>query len=183
MQSAENGSLWCSEHMEPHCPRHSAEFDVRPGVVVRYKPDPSRHDPRWCREGMAIADSAGVLFDTYWQSGNESHRLLPVELATIELLFHMDDYDELDRCSQTTKGLWATYHPDDRHVVTSQHRLQFRWFIRKGARPDIDTQIENAEEKVRECESRVESARQQLEWAQHDLDALNNRVFPPGATD
>jgi hypothetical protein len=144
----------------------------RPGTVVRYTPDPSRHDPRWCREGYAIADSDGVLLDTYWQSGGDSHRLLPVELATVEVLFHLDDYDELDRYSKGSPPQWQTYHPNDRRRITSQHGLQARWFVRKGATPDLSTQIANAEDKVREAEDEVRCAQQRLDWKRQDLAAL-----------
>ena len=154
----------------------SAEIGVRPGVVVRYTPDPSRHDPRWCREGTAIADARGLLVDTYWGSGSDSHLLLAVEIETIEILFHLDDYDELDRYARGTSDLWATYHPDDRKRVTSQHGLQARWFVRKGSVPDLSTKIANAEEKVREAEASVRSAGWRLEWARIDLAGL---LSPP----
>ena len=127
---------------------------------------------------MAIADRDGVLCDTYWGSGNDNHRLLPVELASAEILFNLADYDELDRFAHGSKGIWETYHPDDRRVVSSQHRLQFRWFVRKGAAPDHATKIANAEQKVTDCRVAVESAQWQLEWAQRDLDALIASVTP-----
>lgn len=156
-----------------------AEKGLRAGDVVRYEPDPSRHDPRWCREGMAIADDRGVLFDTYWGSGSDNHRLLAVEIASAELLFNLADYDELDRYDRATKGIWETYHPDDRRFVSSQHRLQFRRFVRKGATPDLATQIANAEEKVREADEAEASARRHAEWARVDLAALTTRPLPP----
>ena len=161
---------------------HSAEFDAHPGTVVRYRPDPSRHDPRWCREGMAIADARGFLFDTYWASGGDSHRLLPIERDTIEVLFYLSDYDELDRYSNVSKGVWATYAPDDRRLVTSQHGLIRRWFVRKGARPDLGTQIANAEEKVRDCEEAVRAAQRHLDRVRQDLDAIRTSVIPPAQT-
>lgn len=146
----------------------------RPGTVVRYTPDPSRHDPRWCREGMAVADERGVLLDTFWGTGSEAHRLLPVEIATVELEFHLDDFDELDRW-RPNEQLWLTYAPADRQRITHQHRLQQRLFIRKGAQPDLSTQIENAEAKVRKAEEAVKSAERDLGWARKELAALAER--------
>jgi len=143
----------------------------RPGTVVTYIPDPSRHDPNWCREGMAIANANGDLLDTYWGSGSEAHRLLPVEVATVEVQFHMDDFDELDRWRPDVSK-WMSYAPADRQRITHQHRLQQRLFVRKGAQPDLDTQIANATVKVREAERAVESAQWHLEWARKDLAEL-----------
>ena len=153
--------------------------DLPAGTVVRYRPDPSRHDPAWCREGMAIADSDGRLFDTYWGSMSEAHRLQPVELDTIEILFNVNDYDELDRYAHGSKAKWETYHPDDRRYVTSQHRLQCRWFVRKGASPDLATQIENAREAVREADEKVEFAKRQAEWLRKGLADLEACVTAP----
>lgn len=139
------------------------------GVVVRYTPDPARHDPRWCREGMAIADERGLLIDTYWGCGQDRHIVRGDELETVEVLFHLDDFDEL---GPRSKEQWKTYAPDDRQRVTSQHGLQERLFIRKGAEPDIATQIANAEEKVRQAEYDAESAGRHLDWAREDLAKL-----------
>jgi len=146
-------------------------IEVKPGTVVRYKPDPSRHDPRWCREGMAIADERGLLIDTYWGSGQDAHILRGAELEGVEVLFHFDEFDELDRWRPNVQE-WETYAPADRQRVTSQHGLQQRLFIRKGAEPDLATQIANAEEKVCEAEYNVESANRRLEWAREDLAKL-----------
>ena len=159
----------------------STEIDYTPGTVVRYAPDPSRHDPMWCREGLAIAekrrhDGRVVLADTYWGSGSETHIVRDDEMASIEVLFHLDDYEELDRWRPDVQR-WKTYAPEDRQRITMQHGLQQRLFIRKGAQPDMPTQIANAEEKVREAERAVESAEWRLEWARKDLAAL---VTSPG---
>lgn len=150
----------------------------RAGTVVRYTPDPSRHAPRWCREGMAIADDQGVLFDTYWQSGGDAHRLMPVEVETAEFVFDVCDFDELDRHSRGSAAEWARYHPNDRQVITSQHGLQRRWFVRKGALPDLSTQIANAEDKVRATENEMRLTAQRLDWAREDLANLTTAAPP-----
>ncbi|WP_074346609.1 hypothetical protein [Mycobacteroides abscessus] len=136
--------------------------------VVRYRP--SEHH---CRESVAIATDRGgniVLVDTFWQSGGQDdHVLTESEIATIELVFNTDDYDELDRYASSSEGLWNKYATSDRQVVTSQHGSQMRWFIRKGAFPDWDTQIANARKVVADCERGLESMRRSLEWARRDL--------------
>ena len=164
-QSAENGAMVPGAY--------------RPGTVVRYTPDRSRHDPLWCREGTAIADDQGRLCDTYWGSGSEAHIVSGDEMESVEVLFHLEDYDEPDRW-RPSKQQWATYAPEDRQRITSQHGLQERLFIRKGAEPDLTTQIANAEEKVREAEADVERAEWRLQWARKDLAALRN---PPEQAD
>jgi hypothetical protein len=120
---------------------------------------------------MAIADERGELVDTYWVGGGDSHIVRGEELRSIEVLFHLDDYDELDHW-RPDQQKWMTYAPADRQRITMQHGLQQRLFIRKGATPDLATQIANAEEKVREAQEAVRSAEWRLEWAQKDLGAL-----------
>lgn len=144
---------------------------MTPGTVVLYTPDPSRFEPRWCREGIAIADGKGVLFDTYWD-GHDEHCLNKIEVESAEVLFHLDDFDELDRYSQSSKSTWATYHSDDRKRITSQHGLQSRWFVRKGATPDLSTQIENAQEAVDSAKGKVRSDERSLQWAEQELQRL-----------
>lgn len=140
----------------------------RPNDVVRYRP--SEHH---CREGIAIAKVCGssvVLVDTFWQSGShDDHVLTAGEKASAEIVFNIEDYDELDRYMSFSEELWNKYAASDRQVVTSQHGLQKRWFIRKGACPDWNTQIDNARQVVAEYERQLESVRSNLEWARRDL--------------
>lgn len=146
----------------------------RPGTVVRYTPAPrfeGDHQPRWCREGTAIANGHGLLVDTYWGSGSTAHIVRDVEQRSVEVLFHLDDYDELDRW-RSDVNKWSTYAPQDRQRITSQHGLQQRLFIRKGAVPARATMIENARAKVAEAEAEVSSAQRRLEREQEDLAAL-----------
>lgn len=151
----------------------SAETTLKPGTVVRYTPQSQYPggDARWCREGMAIANKAGHLVDTYWGSGSEAHRVTAAEQASVKVLFHLDDYDELDRW-RPDEQKWLSFAPEDRQLITMQHRLQRRLFIRKGALPSRDTLIANAREKVAEAEAEVSSAQRSLDWAQEDLAAL-----------
>lgn len=140
------------------------------GDVVRYTPENT-----WCREGIAIAqdhvrpNGRLVLLDTYWGS-TEPGMLTDAEADTAELMFNLADYDELYRYSSyASRSQWETYAPADRQIITHQHGLQRRWFIRKGARPDWATQIDNARQKVADREAEADRARRAVEWANEDL--------------
>ena len=136
--------------------------------VYHYDVDGSRH----CREGVAV-EQRGVLFDTFWGAGDSySHRLTETEAKTAEFLFDTDEYRELDRYSRGAPAEWRTYAPKDRGAIPSQHGLRCRYFIRKGARPDMATQIENARQKVADAENALHSAETRLRWAREELAAL-----------
>lgn len=138
-----------------------------PGDVVRYRP--SQHH---CREGMAIAEERSgriMLFDTFWASSGDRHVLTHDEIATAELEFRISDYDELDQSHRSMSGVWKKYAPADRQTITSQHGLQHRYFIRKGAAEDWPTQIDNARQELEEREREADSAQRRVEWAREDL--------------
>lgn len=149
----------------------STKTEFKAGDVVRYDTGQDRH----CREGMAIAEArldGVVLFDTYWGTPGDRHLLTYDELAAAQVLFNLDDYDEFDRYSHVAPAKWMTYRPGDRETVTSQHGLQVRWFIRKGAEPDLQTQIENACEAYVDAESKLQSAERRAAAAWRDLAEL-----------
>ncbi len=138
-------------------------MSIEPMTVVHYTPEND-----WCREGTAIADNDGRLIDTYWQSrGNNA--LSAAEETSAQVIFHLSDYRELERAEHYR---WADYHPSDRQVITSQHGLQRRLFVRKDAEPDLATRIENAREAVREAEQAVRSAERTLEFRSNALAQL-----------
>ena len=145
--------------------------DLRVNDVVKYKPDPRRHDPMWCREGTAIVmetvETGGRLDvrDTYWGSGSDRHMLTSEELESATVRFNLDNYEQVNHG-------WVEYHPDDREVVTSQHRLQRQEYVRIGAVPDHGTKVENARATVAEREAELASAERRLLWARQDLEAL-----------
>jgi hypothetical protein len=137
-----------------------------------------------CREGMAIVHEGGRVLDTFWGTGGgDRHSLTAAELATAQLQFRLDDYDELDQYKPESPSIWQTYRPDDRHQITSQHGLQSRWFVRHGATPDLPTQIRNAEEIVESAESAVRSAQSTLKWRQQELVELRERASAEGVSD
>jgi hypothetical protein len=143
------------------------EHGFKPGDVVRY--NPAQHH---CREGIAIAYERGnkvVLLDTFWGGYDDRHMPHADELADAELQFNINDYDELAEYSHSSRGQWEKYAPDDREVITSQHGLQRRYFVRKGACEHWPTQIDNARSKLEECESEAASAQRSVEYAQEFL--------------
>ena len=134
-----------------------------PGTVLTYTT--LTRPNRWCREGTAIVVKSGRAIDTYWGStaSTDSHVLTGEELATAEVLFLLKDYDELDIPRRESPATWKRYAPADRRRTTSQHGLQARWFIRKGAEPDLATQIANAQQNVADAEVALRSAERQLD--------------------
>ena len=122
---------------------------------------------------MAIAEArldGVILFDTYWRTPGDRHLLTYEELATAEVLFNLDDYDELTERESTSR--WEMYKPADRQRITSQHGLVVRWFIRTGAEPDLQTQIENACEAFLDARSKLQSAENRVAVAWRDLAEL-----------
>ena len=140
------------------------------GDVIRYT---SERRDRHCREGMAIArvraDGSVFFADTFWGYGGDDHVLTEAELLTAELRFNTADYDELPLRSGYT---WESYAPSDRAVITQQHGLQRRLFVRKGATEDLPTKVENAKQALALAEDEVRSAQWRVEDRQRDLAKL-----------
>lgn len=89
------------------------EYQPTVGDVIRYSPD-----DRWCREGIAIVSQPSrgrlVVADTYWSgSGSgETHILTASELSTAELMFRLDEYDELKNEPRgAAENQWKKYLP------------------------------------------------------------------------
>ncbi|WP_277209201.1 hypothetical protein [Isoptericola croceus] len=145
-------------------------IDFRENDVVRY--DTLSRPDRWCREGFAIARRRGdgriVLLDTFWALGSESHVLTGDEVATAQVEFNLDDF--IAERDIPGRWPWQAFHPDDRRMYTSQHGLRVHRFVRKGAEPDGQTQIDNARRRVSEAEEKVASAQRSLEYARWMLE-------------
>jgi hypothetical protein len=146
----------------------SRASEFRPGDVLSYLAE--RYH---CREGTALVRDDGRAVDTFWGSlDSQAHVLTADELSTAERVFNVNNYDALDRYSRGSRLTWETYHPDDRGRITSQHGLQEALFIRKGATPDLATQIANARAAVERAEVEVRSAESSLKWRREDLAKL-----------
>jgi hypothetical protein len=147
-------------------------YEPRDKDVVRY--ETLTRPNRWCREGIAIAEQRGsgaiYLLDTYWgHHTSETHVLSDPEIATAELLFNLDDYDELDKYSSGSKLKWERYAPADRRIVTEQHGCYTRWFVRKGAVESWPTKIENAQRELDKKREDLKHAQWHVEWAEQEL--------------
>jgi hypothetical protein len=149
----------------------------RAGDVVKYVPA-DRFDRWWCREGTAIAtqrDGDIILVDTYWGSGSDNHVLRDDETATATLKFNLGDFDELPS-RPGVRLAWGKYAPADRELIPSQHGLQCRYFIRKGAAESLPTQVENATQALIDAESELRSAQWRVESRAKELAELRALV-------
>ena len=148
----------------------------RVGDVFTYTPDidwtgrPTHH----CREAWAIVVEGrnySMTIDTFWGTLSDAHILTDPELATLSFEFNTDGYDELEH-RRGVYMTWEQYNPFQREIIPSQHGLQRRYFVAKGAVPDTETLIENARAKVEKAESELRSAEYSLTMAKRDLDEL-----------
>ncbi len=136
--------------------------DLRAGDVVRYEPK-----SRWCHDGYAIVKHNGnvggdlVLVDTFWLSGGTV-----VTPESYEVLFNLADYDEKPASE------WEKYAPADRQYIPKHSGHQTVHLVRKGAKPDFATQIENARDRILEAELEVRMAQHSLDWRRSELSAL-----------
>jgi len=103
---------------------------------------------------------------------SEFSHLSEAEKSSAVLLFDSSDYDELDRYSSSSRYKWEQYHPDDRKKTTEQHGCYTRWFIRKGAKPDMGTKIANARARLEEAEQSLRSAQFSVESRTRELQEL-----------
>lgn len=135
---------------------------LRAGDVVRYEPE-----SRWCRDGYAIArerrDGSLVLFETYWSSGGDDNIVAP---DVYEVLFNLGDYEE------KPAYVWETFAAADRQYIPKHSGYRTVHLVRKGATPDLPTQIGNARERVTEAKDALRSALHKLDWRRSELAAL-----------
>lgn len=148
------------------------------GDVISYTPKDGHH----CREGLAIVSQSPTVdesraHDTFWAGFGDRHLLTADELATAELIFNVTNYLELDGNSRhINETKWNTFAVADRQVITSQHGLQKRWFIRKGAEPSWQQQIANARERLDEAICAADSAVRSVGYAHAELSILIYRA-------
>jgi hypothetical protein len=127
-----------------------------------------------CREGMAVEIGPGDLRDTYWGlDGSDRHKLTGAEVAGATFLFDTDDYEDVTSPhNREIPSAWADRAEDDRRVVTEQHGLRVRYFIRKGSEPSHEMKVTNARDALLRAQQKAEYAARAVEWAQRDLDEL-----------
>jgi len=123
-----------------------------------------------CIEGLAIENDRGELIDWFWGGLVVSHRQhVSRDAEDLKLIANLNDYDLTARDGRESN---KDYAPEDRLMIHSQHMLQRTHYIRKGAKPDLATKIENARQRLEEAESAARSARFSVEWAQKELAEL-----------
>jgi hypothetical protein len=137
------------------------------GDVYTYYP--TQHH---CREGLAIENDRGVLIDNFWSGDHDPFLTHPVphDAAGLELKGNLKDYDKLGKYDDIND-----YAQADRLVVTAQHGLQRTYYVRKGAKPDLTTKIENARRDVEVAGRAVGSAERTLAYAKEKLAELESQ--------
>lgn len=129
-------------------------------------------DSHWCNEGIAQADDKGRLIDTYWGiDASPECELSRKERESAVFFFNPEFYDMLPDAKYSEEN-WEKFAPSDRERVTSQHGLQVRYFVRKGAKHHLATQIENAKRKLEEANMELRNAKYRADRAENDLAEL-----------
>jgi len=136
------------------------------GDVYTYTP--TQHH---CREGLAIEDERGRLYDWFWGSSRDSmlDKVVPRDAQDLTFVANLNDYELTARDGRESNSEYAR---EDRLVITSQHGLQRTYYVRKGAKPDLATKIENARTELREADEKARQAHRNVEWAQKKLARL-----------
>jgi len=139
--------------------------------VYSYTIDGSNH----CKEGWAVETDDGALRDTYW--GSDRSRLSKDEISSAVFQFDTDDFEVIERNSlRETTAEWMRYAPEDRKHIPSQNGLVVQWFVRKGAGPDLATEVSNQREAVEQAESWLRGAQLKLIGERDKLSELLAKV-------
>jgi len=137
------------------------------GDVYTYNPE-NHH----CMEGLAVENERGRIIDWFWGGdvvGNQVIDIIDPKVTDLEKIANLNDYELTPRNGRESN---ADYAPEDRLVLTAQHGLQRTYYIRIGAKPDLATQIENAEYALEEAKSEARSAQYRVERASEALAKL-----------
>lgn len=142
--------------------------ELHEGDVLTWTPA-DRH----CREGQAIVVNlrGGLLgaYDTYWVG--EKRHWLDTELATATVQFNLNDYTQT-----TNREEWLRHLPADRAMITHQHGSITELYLRNGAQPDLNTEIANAVDAVRQASLDVTAAQSRLRRAEARLADLQSQL-------
>jgi hypothetical protein len=127
--------------------------------VYTYTPE-DRH----CLEGLAIENERGTIVDWFWRGEVVWNQVVRRDAADLTKIANLDDYELVPSNRE--------YAREDRLTITAQHGHQRTYYIRKGAKPDLATRIENARAALREAMSEADYARRRADRAQEDLERL-----------
>lgn len=156
-------------------PATAQAITFRAGDVIRYTPAGMTitgvADYHF-REGTAVVGEDGRALDTFGNS--DPHLLTRAELESGQVLFNTEDYVKLGEQWETRNklSLWEQHRPEDRQEITHQHGSQATLYLRKGAKPDMNTRLANARELVAKAEAEVRSAEGTLTWRREQLAKL-----------
>lgn len=135
--------------------------------VFRYTIEGSHH----AREGWAVEIAPGDFRDTYWSS--DRYRLNVREVETLDFQFDTDDFEPIT--GNYGSGIpphWTEYAPEDRARIPSQKGLRTTWYLRRGASPDLDTQIEAQRVILEREDANLRSVQARRDEAQERLAGL-----------
>lgn len=146
--------------------------------VFQYTVEGSRH----AREGWAVEIAPGDFRDTYWSS--DRYKLNVREVETLVFQFDTDDFEPITgNYGSGIPPIWTEYATEDRARIPSQHGLKPTWYLRKGASPDLDTQIEAQRDVLEREESNLRSVQARRDGAQEKLRELLAQRDERSATD
>jgi len=134
------------------------------GDVYTYSPK-ERH----CLEGLAIENEHGKIIDWFWSGDVVGNQVVSPDAEDLTKIANLYDYEMTPRDGRESN---QDYAPEDRLLIHSQHGLQQTHYIRKGAKPDLATRIENARERLSEAEYDARSAQRRVKSAQEALAEL-----------
>lgn len=135
--------------------------------VFRYTIEGSRH----AREGWAVEIGPGDFRDTYWSS--DRYQLGVKEVESLEFQFDTEDFEPIiGDYGSGIPPIWTEYASEDRARIPSQHGLRSTWYLRRGASPDLDTQIRAQREILEREESSLRSVQARRDSAQARLKEL-----------
>lgn len=131
----------------------------RQGICSKYS------DPYWCKSQIAVCKD-GKLFDTYWLGGFECTRgdsVLNLDQIEVRLIANLAYLEKIP------DNQYRYYAEADRYCFNHPNRPRNHSFVVKGAQRSRRAMREYAQEKYDEAQSKVESAKYDLEIAKKML--------------
>ena len=125
-----------------------------------------------CRDGVAIVkydnrQKKHHYIDTYWLSGSDSY--VSPDLEKVELVFNLRNVKPVD------KWVYEQYDKVDRYLLSSEHGYRKTYYVKKGAKPSLSQQIENAYEEQNEARRELDSAISSYRWATEKVTKLEEK--------
>jgi len=146
--------------------------------VFQYIIEGSHH----AREGWAVEISPGDYRDTYWSS--DRPKLNAQEIESLKFQFDTDDFEQISgNYGSGVPPIWREYASEDRGRIPSQNGLRTSWWLRRGAGPDLDTQIRAQRETLEGARQDLRAVQARFDGAQEKLTELLVQRDERGAAD